>query len=97
MSDEISFDKSFDLVPGHAKQVAPGVRALVANNPGPFTYKGTVSYIIGSGKVAILDPDPTMMHISARCLTRSAARPSLTFSSPTRTAITRPACQRSRQ
>src|SRR6202050_1559686 len=58
MSDEISFDKSFDLVPGHAKQVAPGVRALVANNPGPFTYKGTVSYIIGRGKVAILDPGP---------------------------------------
>jgi len=57
MSD-VPFDKSFDLVPGHAKQVAPGVRALVANNPGPFTYKGTVSYIIGSGKVAILDPGP---------------------------------------
>jgi glyoxylase-like metal-dependent hydrolase (beta-lactamase superfamily II) len=58
MSDDVPFDKSFDLVPGHAKQVAAGVRALVANNPGPFTYKGTVSYIIGSGKVAILDPGP---------------------------------------
>jgi len=58
MSDDVPFDKSFDLVPGHAKQVAPRVRALVANNPGPFTYKGTVSYIIGSGKVAILDPGP---------------------------------------
>jgi glyoxylase-like metal-dependent hydrolase (beta-lactamase superfamily II) len=58
MSDDVPFDKSFDLVPGQPKQVAPGVRALVANNPGPFTYKGTVSYIIGSGKVAILDPGP---------------------------------------
>ena len=58
MSDDIPFDKSFDLVPDNAKEVAPGVRALVANNPGPFTYKGTVSYIIGSGKVAILDPGP---------------------------------------
>ncbi len=58
MSDDVPFDKSFDLVPGQAKQVAPSVRALVANNPGPFTYKGTVSYIIGSGKVAILDPGP---------------------------------------
>ncbi len=58
MSDDIAFDKSFDLVPGQAKEVAPGVRALVANNPGPFTFKGTVSYIVGRGKVAILDPGP---------------------------------------
>ena len=58
MADDIPFDKSFDLVPGQAKEVAPGVRAVVANNPGPFTYKGTVSYIIGRGKVAILDPGP---------------------------------------
>ena len=58
MSDDIPFDKSFDLVPGQAKEVAPDVRAVVANNPGPFTYKGTVSYIVGRGKVAILDPGP---------------------------------------
>jgi glyoxylase-like metal-dependent hydrolase (beta-lactamase superfamily II) len=58
MSDDAPFDKSFDLVPGKVKEIAPQVRALVADNPGPFTYKGTVSYIIGRGKVAILDPGP---------------------------------------
>jgi glyoxylase-like metal-dependent hydrolase (beta-lactamase superfamily II) len=58
MNDDIPFDKTFDLVPGKAQEVAPGVRAVVADNPGPFTYKGTVSYIIGRGKVAILDPGP---------------------------------------
>jgi glyoxylase-like metal-dependent hydrolase (beta-lactamase superfamily II) len=58
MSDEAPFDKSFDLVPGKVKEAAPQVRALVANNPGPFTYKGTVSYIVGRGNVAILDPGP---------------------------------------
>ncbi len=58
MNDDIPFDKSFELVPGLVKEVAPGVRALVANNPSPFTFKGTVSYIIGRGKVAILDPGP---------------------------------------
>ena len=58
MNDDIPYDKSFDLVPGRATQVAPGVRAMVANNPGPFTFKGTVSYVIGRGKVAILDPGP---------------------------------------
>ena len=58
MADDIPFDKSFDLVPDTVKEVAPGVRAVVANNPGPFTYKGTISYIIGRGRVAILDPGP---------------------------------------
>ncbi|MGB7101211.1 MAG: MBL fold metallo-hydrolase [Xanthobacteraceae bacterium] len=58
MSDDIDYNKTFDLVPGHATEVAPGVRGIVANNPGPFTFKGTVSYIIGRGKVAILDPGP---------------------------------------
>jgi glyoxylase-like metal-dependent hydrolase (beta-lactamase superfamily II) len=58
MSDDIPYNRAFDLVPGRAVEVAPGVRALVANNPGPFTFKGTVSYIVGRGKVAILDPGP---------------------------------------
>src|ERR1700685_550589 len=58
MSEDIPYNKAFDLIAGRAAEVAQGVRALVANNPGPFTYKGTVSYIIGSGKVAILDPGP---------------------------------------
>src|SRR6202167_111612 len=58
MSDDIPFDKSFDLVPDKVTEVAPAVRAIVADNPGPFTFKGTMSYIIGRGKVAILDPGP---------------------------------------
>src|SRR5204863_5896838 len=37
-----------------------------ANNPGPFTFKGTVSYIIGRGQVAILDPGPDdAAHVAA--------------------------------
>jgi glyoxylase-like metal-dependent hydrolase (beta-lactamase superfamily II) len=58
MADDVPFDKSFDLVADQPKQVAPNVRAVAANNPSPFTFKGTVSYIIGRGKVAILDPGP---------------------------------------
>src|ERR1700733_14289493 len=58
MSDDISFDKTFDLEPDTARDVAPRVRAIVANNPSPFPFKGTMSYIIGRGKVAILDPGP---------------------------------------
>jgi glyoxylase-like metal-dependent hydrolase (beta-lactamase superfamily II) len=58
MSDDLTFDKSFDLAPGHAEEVMPGVRRIVADNPGPFTFKGTLTYILGRGKVAIIDPGP---------------------------------------
>src|ERR1700749_1022715 len=58
MADDVPFDKSFDLEPDTAKEVAPLVRAVAANNPSAFTFKGTVSYIIGRGKVAIIDPGP---------------------------------------
>jgi glyoxylase-like metal-dependent hydrolase (beta-lactamase superfamily II) len=58
MTDDIPFDKTFDLAPDTVREVAPRVRAIVANNPGPFTFKGTMSYIVGRGKVAIVDPGP---------------------------------------
>jgi glyoxylase-like metal-dependent hydrolase (beta-lactamase superfamily II) len=58
LSDDIPFDKSFDLPPGKVDEVVPGVRRLLANNPSPFTFKGTVSYIVGRGQVAVIDPGP---------------------------------------
>jgi glyoxylase-like metal-dependent hydrolase (beta-lactamase superfamily II) len=46
--------------------VMPGVRRVMADNPGPFTFKGTISYIIGKGRVAIVDPGPDdPRHIAA--------------------------------
>lgn len=66
MSDDIPFDKSLDLEPGQVEEVAPGIRRLLANNPSPFTLKGTVSYIVGSGRVAVIDPGPDdAAHIAA--------------------------------
>jgi glyoxylase-like metal-dependent hydrolase (beta-lactamase superfamily II) len=62
MTDDIRFDKSFDLAPGHPEEVVPGVRRVLADNGGPFTFKGTVSYIVGRGKVAIVDPGPDDEH-----------------------------------
>ena len=55
---DIPFEKSFDLPPGQVDEVRPGVRRLLCNNPGPFTFKGTVSYIVGQGQVAVIDPGP---------------------------------------
>lgn len=37
----------------------PGLRRVVADNPSPMTYRGTNSYIIGQGDVALIDPGPT--------------------------------------
>src|SRR5271166_529442 len=66
MSDDIPFDKSFSLAPGEVEEVAPGVRRLLANNPSPFTFTGTVSYIVGRGRVAVIDPGPLdEAHIAA--------------------------------
>jgi glyoxylase-like metal-dependent hydrolase (beta-lactamase superfamily II) len=56
--NDIPFDKQLTLPPGQVEQVLPSVRRLLCNNPGPFTFKGTVSYIVGHGKVAIIDPGP---------------------------------------
>ena len=66
MSDDIPFDKRLDLAPGQVEEVYPGVRRLLCNNPGPFTFKGTVSYIVGRDRVAIIDPGPIdEVHIAA--------------------------------
>ena len=58
MADDIPFDKNLDFAPGQVDEPMPGVRRVMADNPGPFTFKGTLSYIIGHGKVAIVDPGP---------------------------------------
>src|SRR5690606_24810615 len=58
MSDEITFDRDFQLVPGIVDEAAPGIRRVLCPNPSPFTFTGTVTYIVGRGKVAIIDPGP---------------------------------------
>ena len=43
---------------GVASGMLPGVVRLVAENPGPFTFKGTNSYIVGSQTLSVIDPGP---------------------------------------
>lgn len=54
----LSFDRDFDPRYGEAVEVAPGVRRVTARNPGPFTFKGTNTFLIGQGELAVLDPGP---------------------------------------
>ncbi len=57
-TDDVPFNRNFPLVPGVVEEIRPGVRRILCNNPSPFTFTGTVSYIVGHGKVAIIDPGP---------------------------------------
>lgn len=45
---------------GVCDQVSPLIRRVVARNPGPFTYMGTGTYIVGRGEVAVIDPGPDL-------------------------------------
>jgi glyoxylase-like metal-dependent hydrolase (beta-lactamase superfamily II) len=64
--DDIPFERNFDPKPDEVQQVSPLVRRVLAPNPGPFTFTGTCTYIIGRGDVAILDPGPdNAVHVAA--------------------------------
>ena len=56
--NSIPFNLDFECEYGVMVQLSPLVRRIVANNPGPYTYKGTGTYIVGTGKVAVIDPGP---------------------------------------
>jgi len=54
----IPFVREFDFAYGRVDQVSPLIRRVIANNPGPFTFTGTGTYIVGRGEVAVIDPGP---------------------------------------
>ena len=50
MSAELAFNRNVDVDYGVAEEVAPGVRRIVANNPGPYTFLGSNTYLVGRGR-----------------------------------------------
>lgn len=58
MADAPDFDTQFEPHYGTAVPVAPDVVRLTVNNPSPFTFHGTNSYIVGRDTLAVIDPGP---------------------------------------
>lgn len=51
---------------GVVETITPTIRRITAPNPMPYTFKGTGTYIIGHGTVAVIDPGPDIpSHIDA--------------------------------
>jgi len=66
MATEIPFRRDFAFQYGIAESLSPLVRRVIAHNPSPFTFKGTGTYVIGHGKVAVIDPGPDLAeHVDA--------------------------------
>ena len=54
----IPFVREFDAQYESEVRVSPLIGRVVADNPGPFTFKGTGVYIVGGKDVAVIDPGP---------------------------------------
>ena len=57
---DIPFRKQMSFDYGVADAVTPLVRRIVARNPSGFTFHGTNTYIVGHGRVAVIDPGPLL-------------------------------------
>src|SRR5437868_780378 len=48
---ELHFRRDFTAPYGVLETVSPLIRRIVAHNPGPFTFTGTGTYVVGHGTV----------------------------------------------
>ena len=63
---KLPLDRTFTPVYAEAVEVAPSLRRVLARNPNAFTFHGTGTYIVGRGKVAVIDPGPLIdEHVAA--------------------------------
>lgn len=58
IDDEPQFEQAFEPAHGQPVPVADNVLRITVNNPGPFTFHGTNSYIVGERTLAVIDPGP---------------------------------------
>tara|TARA_R110002124_G_scaffold78284_11_gene209114 strand:+ start:9204 stop:10088 length:885 start_codon:yes stop_codon:yes gene_type:complete len=66
MAVQIPYVREIEFNYGDADEISPLIRRVVAENPSAFTFKGTGTYIIGHGEVAVIDPGPMInAHVEA--------------------------------
>ncbi len=66
MATRIPFTYEYDFEYAKLEELTPLIRRVTARNPSGFTFHGTGTYIIGRGKVAVIDPGPVIEeHIDA--------------------------------
>ena len=56
--EDLTFDRSLDAPSGELRRLTPLVRRVIAPNKGPFTFTGTCTYVVGAGRVVLIDPGP---------------------------------------
>lgn len=54
----IPFIKNLEFKYGEVSQLSPLIARVVCNNPSPFTFFGTGTYLIGQNNLVIIDPGP---------------------------------------
>src|SRR3954447_1188246 len=68
-------DTNFEPAYDRAVEIWPDVVRVTADNPGPFTFRGTNSYIVGRDVLAVIDPGPDDDTHLAALLAGIAGRP----------------------
>lgn len=69
------FDSTFAPRYGEAIDIAANVKRITVNNPSPFTFHGTNSYLVGKETLALIDPGPIDDAHHATLLRVIAGRP----------------------
>jgi glyoxylase-like metal-dependent hydrolase (beta-lactamase superfamily II) len=63
---KIPFKRDVKFVHGRCDRLSPLIRRVVAPNENAFSFRGTGTYIIGTGNVAVIDPGPLIeSHVQA--------------------------------
>src|SRR5262249_38333390 len=63
---QLPTDRTYDPAYETSVEISPLIRRVLARNPNAFTFHGTGTYIVGSGKVAVIDPGPLIdEHVEA--------------------------------
>lgn len=71
----LEFSTAFEPAYGEAVAAGDGIRRLTVNNPSPFTFHGTNTYLVGDRALAVIDPGPDDdAHLNA-ILHAAAGRP----------------------